>query len=189
MTTSPELRRERRRRPKNRKEQIARVSADAFSELGYHGLSMEEIAGQARWDRLVRQLIDTALRNRTSGGLYRWEGRHLEHDDQMVLTAQIKIVNRRLQRPLSQLRPQLSSRQRWTIPSAVLSVIGSITDHRARFPADQIRTTLVRIARALRDTDLPDEESTTNLLRSPAVGAGAGDKPARRPCRQSTYPW
>jgi AcrR family transcriptional regulator len=80
------------------------------------------------WDRLVRQLIDTALRNRTSGGLYRWEGHHLDHDDQMVLNAQIKIVNRRLQRPLSQLRPQLSSRQRWTIPSAVLSVIGSITD-------------------------------------------------------------
>lgn len=118
MTTSPELRRERRRRPKNRKEQSARVSADAFSELGYHGLSMEEIAGRVgvtaaslyrhyackydlfrvavlglgqqlvectsfvdddhdaadaqpgqTWDRLVRQLIDTALRNRTSGGL------------------------------------------------------------------------------------------------------------------------
>ncbi len=126
------------------------------------------------WDSLVWQLTGTALRNRTSGGLYRWEARYLEHDDQMVLHARINLVNRRLQRPLSQLRPQLSSRQRWTLSTAVLSVIGSITDHRARLPADQIRTTLVRIARALRDTDLPDEEPTTNLLRSPSVGAGAG---------------
>jgi AcrR family transcriptional regulator len=37
---------ERRRRPKDRKTQIVRVSAEAFSELGYHGVSMEEIAGR-----------------------------------------------------------------------------------------------------------------------------------------------
>ena len=37
---------ERRRRPKDRRTQIARVSAEAFSELGYHGVSMEDIAGR-----------------------------------------------------------------------------------------------------------------------------------------------
>ena len=46
MAASPDVRSERRRRPKDRKEQIARVSADAFSELGYHGVSMEGIAGR-----------------------------------------------------------------------------------------------------------------------------------------------
>mgnify|MGYP002147563493 CR=1 FL=1 len=34
------------RRPRDRKAQIARVSADAFSELGYHAVSMEEIASR-----------------------------------------------------------------------------------------------------------------------------------------------
>ena len=32
-------------RPKDRKAQIARASADAFSALGYHAVSMEDIAG------------------------------------------------------------------------------------------------------------------------------------------------
>ena len=223
-TSPPDVHTEPRRRPKDRKEQIARVSADAFSELGYHGVSMEEIAGRvgvtaaslyrhytgkyelfraavlplgnqldectafvdeeididdldpvSTWDRLVVQLIDTTLKNRMSGGLYRWEGRYLQDQDQMTLNGQIKRVNRRLQRPLSRLRPDLTSRQRWTLSSAVLSVIGSITDHRANLPADQIRAALTRITRDIRDTDLPNEQPTTDLLKSSVVGAAAGE--------------
>ncbi len=224
MAASSDLRSERRRRPKDRKEQIARISAAAFSELGYHGVSMEGIAGRVgvsaaslyrhyagkyelfrdavlalgnqlvectafvdeesdvgaddpshTWDRLVTALIDTTLKNRTSGGLYRWEGRYLHEEDQGVLNDQIKLVNRRLQRPLSQLRPELRSRQRWTLSSSVLSVIGSITDHRAQLPADQIHAAFARITRDVRDTDLPDEDPTTDLLRSSSAGAAAGE--------------
>ena len=224
MSPSPELRAERRQRPKDRKEQIARASAEAFSELGYHGVSMEEIAGRvgvtatslyrhyarkydlfrvavlelgeqlvqctafvddaddsnadgpkATWDRLVRELIDVAMRNRMSGGLYRWEGRYLEDVDQLVLNAQIKLVNRRLQRPLAELRPELGSRERWTLSSAVLSVIGSITDHRAQLAPDRIQSVLQRIAASIRDSNLPDHGPTTDLVRASAVGAAAGE--------------
>ncbi len=35
-----------RRRPKDRKAQIARASAEAFSNLGFHGVSMEAIASR-----------------------------------------------------------------------------------------------------------------------------------------------
>ena len=35
-----------RRRPKDRKAQIARASAEAFSTLGYHAVSMEAIASR-----------------------------------------------------------------------------------------------------------------------------------------------
>ncbi|MEU0539103.1 TetR family transcriptional regulator [Nocardia sp. NPDC005978] len=35
-----------RRRPKNRRSQIAEVAATAFAELGYHGVSMEDIAAR-----------------------------------------------------------------------------------------------------------------------------------------------
>ena len=107
-----------RRRPKDRKAQIARASAEAFSVLGYYGVSMEAIAnrvgisaaalyrhysskyelfrdavlnlGQQLVDctafadeasgdpevilrRISSALIDTAMANRESGGLYRWE--------------------------------------------------------------------------------------------------------------------
>jgi AcrR family transcriptional regulator len=210
-----------RTRPKDRKEQIARASAEAFSELGYHRVSMDDIArrvgvtatslyrhyagkydlfrlavlalGQQLvdctafvdetddespeqvWDRLVTALIATTLTYRDSGGLYRWEGRYLEERDQTVLNDQVKLVNRRLQRPLTALRPNLTSRQRWTLSSAVLSVIGSITDHRARLSDDRVHATLSRIARDVRDTDLPDGSATTRPLPgrvTPAADAG-----------------
>src|SRR5688500_10127141 len=112
-----------RRRPKDRKQQIARASAEAFSELGYHAVSVEDIASRVGvtaaslyrhyagkyelfraavlglgeqlvtctdfvddnpaasadelWGAIVGALIETTLRNRSSGGLYRWEGRYL----------------------------------------------------------------------------------------------------------------
>jgi AcrR family transcriptional regulator len=213
---------ERRRRPKDRKAQIARVSAEAFSELGYHGVSMEDIASRVgvtaaslyrhysgkydlfqaavlglgeqlvectafldeddltdperTWDRAVTALIDTTLTNRTSGGLYRWEGRYLGEADQLVLNHQIKLVNRRLQLSMADLRPSLDSRQRWILSSAVLSVLGSITDHHAQLAPDRIHATLAKIARDVRDTDLPPE--TNSIDRAPVritVGADAGD--------------
>lgn len=197
---------ERRRRPKDRKAQIARVAAETFSEVGYHGVSMDDIArrvgvtaaslyrhysgkydlfqasvlglGQQlvdctafidsddadgagggpeqAWDRLVAALTDAALTNRASGGLYRWEGRYLDSGDQVVLNEQIKLVNRRLQTPMAQMRPELEPRQRWTLSSAVLSVLGSITDHHAQLSTDRIHATLASIARDVRDADLSD---------------------------------
>jgi AcrR family transcriptional regulator len=223
MPASSGVRSDRTRRPRDRKEQIARASAEAFSELGYHAVSMEDIArrvgvtaaslyrhysrkydlfrvavlglGQQLvectafvddeyadskpeqlWDRIVIALINTTLKNRTSGGLYRWEGRFLEHDDQLVLNEQIKLVNRRLQQPMARLRPELDSRQRWVLSSAVLSVIGSVTDHRAQLPTEQIRATLSRIARNVRDAELPDPSRlTSDLPARITVDAAAGE--------------
>ncbi len=193
-----------RRRPKDRKAQIARASAEAFSVLGYYGVSMETIAtrvgisaaalyrhysskyelfcdavlnlGQQLVDctafaddgaggagdpeiivrRLISALIDTAMANRESGGLYRWEGRYLRGDDQATLNAQIRTVHRRIQRPLLAIRPELTSRQGWTLSTSVLSVIGSIVDHRAKLPAIQVRALLADLADAVAAADVPD---------------------------------
>jgi len=194
-----------RRRPKDRKAQIARASAEAFSSLGYYGVSMETIAarvgisaaalyrhysskyelfrdavlnlGQQLVDctafaddengdpeltvrPLVSALIDTAMANRESGGLYRWEGRYLRGDDQATLIAQMRTVHYRIQRPLVAIRPELTSRQRWTLSTAALSVIGSIVDHRAKLPAIQVRALLADLADAVLAADLPDVANT-----------------------------
>jgi AcrR family transcriptional regulator len=212
MSTTAGVPVEARRRPKDRKQQIARASAEAFSELGYHAVSMEDIASRVGvtaaslyrhyagkyelfraavlglgeqlvactefvddnenrapedlWDRIIDELIETTLRNRSSGGLYRWEGRYLHPEDQSLLNAQIKLVNRRLQRPLSEMQPGLDSRQRWTKSSAVLSVIGSITDHRAKLPTEELRTLLAGMARDLRDCELPAQAVETSHIRN-----------------------
>jgi AcrR family transcriptional regulator len=192
-----------RRRPKDRKAQIARASAEAFSALGYYGVSMETIAkrvgisaaalyrhysskyelfrdavlnlGQQLVDctalvdeevgdpeltlrRLVSALVDTAMANRESGGLYRWEGRYLRGDDQASLIAQMRTVHHRIQLPLSAIRPELTSRQRWILSTAVLSVTGSIVDHSAKLPAIQVRALLADLADAVLGAELPDAE-------------------------------
>lgn len=208
-----------RRRPRDRKAQIVKASADAFSALGYHAVSMEEIAsrvgisaaalyrhspgkyelfrdavfglgqqlvdgtdiaGQDREDAAalladtVDAVVDIAIANRTSGGLYRWEGRYLNKEDQAILNAQIALVNRRLQGPLIRLRPELTSRERWTLSSAALSVIGSVTDHRASLPAGEMKGLLAGLGSAVLTATLPApfESSEPNPLAPSASGSG-----------------
>ncbi|GAB4936491.1 TetR family transcriptional regulator [Mycobacterium avium subsp. hominissuis] len=210
------------RRPKDRKVQIARAATDAFSELGYHAVSMENIAArvgisaaalyrhsQGKYDlfrevflalgqqlvdatafaddlpadadpgetlsALTTALIDTTIVNRTAGGLYRWEGRYLRGDDQRKLAEQIKVINRRLQRPLIKLRPKLTSRQRWILSAATLSVIGSITDHRSRLGNAEIRATLSDIAAAVLKAELPTQRGRgAEPARAPTLTSAAG---------------
>jgi AcrR family transcriptional regulator len=206
-----------RRRPKDRKAQIARASAEAFSALGYHGVSMDAIAARVgisatalyrhyaskydlfrdavlalsqqlvdsvgaveatddprrTLDRLTLALTDTALANRESGGLYRWEARYLRGDDQATLDIQLRQVHRRIQQPLRALRPELTSRQRWTLSTAVLSVIGSIVDHGAKLPAAQIRALMTDVVGALAAAELPAAADHAQHIVSPA-----GDEPA-----------
>ena len=210
-----------RRRPKDRKLQIARASAEAFSALGYYGVSMEAIAsrvgisaaalyrhysskyelfraavltlGQQLVDctafaddaagddpqdtlrRLITALIDTAMVNRESSGLYRWEGRYLRGDDQATLIAQLRSVHHRIHKPLTVIRPELTSRQRWTLSTAVLSVTGSIVDHRAKLPAIQVRALLSELADAVLSAEVPDLGDLTPDARSP--GPTVADTP------------
>ncbi|WP_135452206.1 TetR/AcrR family transcriptional regulator [Mycobacterium sp. DL99] len=205
-----------RRRPKDRKAQIARASAESFSALGYHGVSMEAIAsrvgisaaalyrhysskyelfrdavlnlGQQLVDatafaeeadgdpreqlrRLVAALSDTALVNRESGGLYRWEARYLRGDDQSTLDAQVHAVHRRIHRPLMELRPELSSRARWTLSTAVLGVIGSVVDHRSKLPAGQIRELLADICDTVLAAELPECPNPADPVPTPPAAA------------------
>lgn len=210
------------RRPKDRKIQIARAATDAFSELGYHAVSMENIAArvgisaaalyrhsQGKYDlfrdvvlalgqqlvdatafaddvpadadpekvlsALTRALIDTTIVNRTTGGLYRWEGRYLRGDDQRASAEQIKRINRRLQRSLVRLRPKLTSRQRWLLSAATLSVIGSITDHRSRLGNAEIRAALTDIATAVLHAELPAQHPRgSEPLRTSTLTSAAG---------------
>lgn len=209
-----------RRRPRDRKAQIVKASADAFSALGYHAVSMEEIASRVGISAaalyrhsankyglfrdavfgLVQQLVDstdiadpdgdpahllaglvealveTAIANRSSGGLYRWEGRYLNEDDQAVLGGQIELVNRRLQEPLIRLRPELTSRERWMLSTAALSVIGSITDHRASLPVGEIRVLLAGLATAVLAATLPAPFESPQAKSLTPSGSGVGSK-------------
>ncbi|CAJ1508628.1 helix-turn-helix domain-containing protein [[Mycobacterium] burgundiense] len=208
-----------RRRPRNRKAQIARAAAEAFGESGYHAVSMDDIAArvgisatalyrhaagkyqlfrdavlalgaqladctefvettpagddpvQLR-ERILGALIDTALTNRSSGGLYRRQARYLSDDDRRLLMDQLKLVNRRIQLPLRELRPDLTSPQRWTLSAAALSVIGSVADHHAQLGHAQIRTLLLDRAVAVLSAELPQGISQAIVAAPGEVSAG-----------------
>ena len=194
-----------RRRPKDRKAQIASVAAEAFSEQGYHAVSMDDIAHRVgvsaaalyrhspskydlfrtavlalsqqlvdatalpgepaatedeaaqTYDRLISALVDTALANRTRGGVYRWGGRYLVGDDLATLNSHVKLVNVRLQQPIRILRPDLGSQQRWTLSIGVLAAIGSIVEHRAALSAGRVHRLFDGMARSLLWAPLPTD--------------------------------
>ena len=114
---------------------------------------------------MIAAITDTALVNRESGGLYRWEARYLRGDDQATLNSQMRTVNRRIQRPLLAIRSELTSRQRWIVSSSILSVIGSIVDHHAKLPAVHVRAVLAEIAVAVSTVDVPEQPAKTPAPR------------------------
>lgn len=193
-----------RRRPKDRKDQIARTAAESFSTLGYHVASVEDIATEvgvsapalyrhyaskydlfrvtvlalsqqlvdvtdivpapaegpaAAMDQLIQALIDVALRDRESGGLYRWQARYLRKADTAHLLDQLRLVNERLQLPLAELRPASPLLHRQMLSAALLSVAGGITDHRVRATADDIKDLLTGASWALLNTELPTPDN------------------------------
>lgn len=110
--------------------------------------------------RVIDALVEETLANRESGGLYRWQARYLNAEDLAALLSQLRVVNRRIQRPLSMVRPSLASPQRslerWILSSGLLSVIGSIVDHRTQLPADQMRALLADAVSAMLAARLPE---------------------------------
>ncbi|WP_205878204.1 TetR/AcrR family transcriptional regulator [Mycobacterium camsae] len=194
-----------RRRPKDRKAQIARVSAEAFSAQGYHAVSMETIAAKVgvsapalyrhyagKYDlfraavltlsrqlvdatdfdyddadprqtqeRIIAGLIDATLDNRASGGLYRWQARYLRAPDQAALADHLKLINRRIQEPLNEIRPSLPAQQRWLLSAGVLSVIGSIVDDPGLLSADEIRALIGAAASGMLAAELPQPEDVS----------------------------
>lgn len=199
-----------RRRPKNRKAQIALVAAEAFSERGYHAVGVDDIAAavgisgpalyrhypnkyallvqaaagtvgalrtatdaaveaaadagpEDRLDAIVRALVTTTVAHRRTGGLYRWEGRYLQPADRAAMRADFAALNTSVAEPLRELRPDLTAADAATLAASALSVIGSITAHRATLSTRRIERLLRAAALAVLRCDLaaaPAAEST-----------------------------
>ncbi|MGW0026751.1 TetR/AcrR family transcriptional regulator [Rhodococcus sp. NPDC003383] len=208
-----------RRRPKNRKAQIATVAAEAFSERGYHGVSVDEIAaavgisgpalyrhfpnkyalflhavtaltealqaavaapdpdsdaaGLGPQDELDRQLlatIRTSIDNRRTGGLYRWDRRYLTKEDRAEIDRMMRDINSRIGETIAGVRPGLARSDYVLLSSAVLSVIGSITAHRAPLASRRLEQLLLGACHAVIGTELePDEPQTDEPTRGPGL--------------------
>ncbi|MFZ2530461.1 MAG: TetR/AcrR family transcriptional regulator [Rhodococcus sp. (in: high G+C Gram-positive bacteria)] len=196
-----------RRRPKNRKAQIATVAAEAFSERGYHGVSVDEIASavgisgpalyrhfpnkyalflhavtaltealqaavakpepgsdatglppEAELDRQLLATIRTSIENRRTGGLYRWDRRYLTREDRAATGSMITGINLRIGETIARVRPGLAGADYVLLSNAVLSVIGSITAHRAPLASRRLEQLLLGACHAVVGTELPPDE-------------------------------
>lgn len=106
-------------------------------------------------DALFGALIAATIDMRSTGGIYRWEGRYLKPDDRAELTAEFSALRERVARPLALWRGELSGQDVEALTWASLATVSSITAHRtvlsARALAQELQGAVWRILRA----DLP----------------------------------
>ena len=86
---------------------------------------------ERRLDAMLADLIRLGVQRRKVGGLYQWEGRYLEPDDRARLRNDARTVINRLATPLRSMRPELDNEQARLLARAVLSLVGSLSTHRA----------------------------------------------------------
>ena len=128
-------------------------------------------AALARLDGLLDAVIATTIELRASGGLYRWEGRYLERDDRMRLTAEFSTLRERLLVPFAVARPGLSDDDRGLLVWGALSVVASITAHRTTLAAAALADLLRDAAwRVLESDPLPRAPAREPVAGIPAAG-------------------
>jgi AcrR family transcriptional regulator len=104
------------------------LSDAALESTGSDDLPREP---EPRLDRMLIELSRLAVLRRQVGGLYQWEGRFLEPTDRARLRTDLRTLVDRITGPLSALRPDLSATQAQIIGRGVLSIMGSLSTHRA----------------------------------------------------------
>ncbi len=110
-------------------------------------------------DTLLHALAEASIEHRRSGGLYRWQARLLRPDDRHRVNAVMRTVNERLAAPIAALHPRLGPADIRLRTTASLSILGSITGHRAPLARRRIAPLLVGACR--------------DVIACPAVGDGA----------------
>ncbi|RLK46715.1 TetR/AcrR family transcriptional regulator [Microbacterium telephonicum] len=128
-------------------------------------------------DALLDAVIATTIELRTTGGIYRWEGRYLEPADRALLTGEFALLRQRFADRLAVLRPELTGDElRWRTLAA-LSVVASITAHHTVVAARTLRTLLADAA--WRVLELPLAAQAPRATAAPAA-ASAADPDTRR---------
>ncbi|MGW5521287.1 TetR/AcrR family transcriptional regulator [Gordonia sp. NPDC003950] len=193
-------RRERVRRPADRRRHLIEVAARRFSEGGYHAVRLDDIAEAAgvsapalyrhfpnkyalfaeatstlaqrladaidgidvntddpptELARLLAAIAATAVDNRRTGGLYRWESRYLLGADREYVRSVVINQHCRLRCALVGVRADLDRHDADLLTAAMTSVVASPATHRASLPAREVASLLRDAAMSLVDLDLP----------------------------------
>lgn len=118
---------------------------------------------------LITELTRTTIDNRSRGALYRSEARFLTQPDRQVLGEMVGRVHTRFATPLGRMRPELTKTNPtitgWLntdaryLSGSLLSVIASITTHRASLPRKRMEAIIMSAAMTVARTELPPVEA------------------------------
>jgi AcrR family transcriptional regulator len=117
--------------------------------------TLEATAGPTTLDELLPALARLTVERRRAGSLYQWEGRHLTDEHRAEFRAARTTLLNRVRGPLRRLRPELDAASAGLLATGALSVLGSLTTHRAVIAAGRAESVLCRAARAVLDAPAP----------------------------------
>jgi AcrR family transcriptional regulator len=136
--------------------------------------------------RLITELTRTTIDNRARGALYRWEARYLTPEDRHALGELVSRMHSRFAIPIGRLRPELTAPRPAAgrldtdakyLAGSILSVIGSITTHRASLPRKRIEAVILATSMTVASTELPPVDQTTiTPVTTAAVGLQMASK-------------
>jgi AcrR family transcriptional regulator len=128
---------------------------------------VDGLSARQRLDGMLAELVRLGVQRRRVGGLYQWEGRYLEAEDKARLRRDARTVLDRIATPLKAMRAELTGEQARLLARGVLSLVGSLSTHRAAITPARAQELLCaagwRLLRA-RPTALP----AAPARRSPA---------------------
>ena len=135
---------------------------------------------------LITELTRTTIDNRSRGALYRWEARYLTQPDRQALGEMVGRMHTRFATPLGKMRPELTESNPTVagrlntdaryLSGSLLSVIGSITTHRASLPRKRIEAIIMSAAMTVARTELPPVEAPVGDAAAGPVGMAMASK-------------
>ena len=135
---------------------------------------------------LITELTRTTIDNRSRGALYRWEARYLTQPDRQALGEMVGRMHTRFATPLGKMRPELTESNPTVtgrlntdaryLSGSLLSVIGSITTHRASLPRKRIEAILMSAAMTVACTELPPVQAPVGDAAAGPVGMAMASK-------------
>ncbi|WLP90287.1 TetR/AcrR family transcriptional regulator [Gordonia sp. NB41Y] len=119
------------------------------------GVESDQPDPRTELSELLATIATTAIDNRRTGGLYRWESQYLDRSDAEPVRSVVITQHRRMRTQLIRIRPELSRADADLITSAMTSVVASPATHRASLPIRDAQTLLRDVAAGLVDVELP----------------------------------
>ncbi|MFC6151903.1 MULTISPECIES: TetR/AcrR family transcriptional regulator [Mumia] len=144
------------------------------------GVDLDEpAAARAHLDDVLAALIRTTVRNRRTGGIYRWEGRYLEPGDREEIRAIFAELVARVAALVRVLRPEMSESEVGFTTAGSLSVVASLTAHRTTLPARRL-SSLVSAAAIRVAVETPPDVPTGDGDAAEVSAVGLELAPGRR---------